>query len=270
MNVIGIIPAAGQGSRLQPFRYPKELFPIGYMPEACSAGETFRLRVVCEYSLECLVSAKVSQAYVVISDQKYEIVRFFSDGKEHKIHLAYLHQRNVNGLPQAIDCAYPWARSAISALVLPDTIVEPSDSVSQILDSLQGSAADVVLGVYPTDHPEDLCPVQYDDDLRVVSLHDKCARGKLLNTWGTAAWKPPFAEFLHDYVTRVTAPMGRELTLAEILTAALKQGIRVDAAPFSEGKFWDIGKNSSLVKARQEFDKLNSITSTPDLQTVDL
>lgn len=262
MKVIGIIPAAGQGSRLQPFRYPKELFPIGYTSKTCSNGETFRLRVVCEYSLECLAAANVSQAYVVISDHKYEIIRFFSDGKEHGINLAYLHQRNVNGLPQAIDCAYPWTRDAISALVLPDTIIEPSDSVSRILHSLQNGTADVVLGVYPTDHPEDLCPVQYDENQRVVSLHDKCARNdSLLNTWGTAAWTPTFAEFLHDYVARVTVPAGRELTLAEILTAALKLGIRVDAVPFHQGRFWDIGKNSSLLKARQEFDKLRSITS---------
>jgi glucose-1-phosphate thymidylyltransferase len=253
MNVIGIVPAAGKGSRLQPFRYPKELFPIGYTAGACPSGDTFRLRVVCEYSLECLVAARVSQAFVIISDHKYEVVRFFSDGEEHGLHLAYLHQRNANGLPQAIDCAYPWARSAVSALVLPDTIVEPSDSVSRILDYLQESTADAVLGIYPTDHPE---------DRRVISLHDKCMHRNLLNTWGTAAWTPTFTEFLHDYLKRNAAPMGRELTLAEILVAALAQGLRVDAVPFSEGRFWDIGKNSSLVKARREFDKLTSAVAS--------
>ena len=30
MDFVGLIPAAGRATRLAPFRYPKELLPIGY------------------------------------------------------------------------------------------------------------------------------------------------------------------------------------------------------------------------------------------------
>lgn len=147
VEAVGIIPAAGKGTRFLPFRYPKELFPIGY--KNLDNGD-IQLKVVCQYSLECLSDAAIENAYVIISDYKFEVVRFLSDGRDYGINLAYLHQREVNGLPFAIDCAYRWVRDKISVLVLPDTIVKPRNSVQQILNFLTRSRADIVLGIFPT------------------------------------------------------------------------------------------------------------------------
>jgi glucose-1-phosphate thymidylyltransferase len=259
MEAVGLIPAAGYGSRLRPFRYPKELLPLGYAPPSHPESEGPRIKVVCEYALDNLVEAGIGQAYVVVSDHKCEILRFLSDGRDYRIRLAYLHQSEVVGLPSAIDCAYGWIGERTTALVLPDAIVEPRDAVRQLLDLRRRRGAEVVLGVFPTERPEELCPVRVDDHQRVVALYDKDkdAAGGLRNTWGMAVWGPGFGEFLHAHLAqseRSAARAGRELTLADVLTAAIASGLEVVALQVAGGKFWDIGKSTSLIQARLELE----------------
>ncbi len=256
MEAVGLIPAAGHGSRLRPFRYPKELLPLGYAPSPQADGEGLRIKVVCEYALDNLVEAGIEQAYVVVGDHKCEILRFLSDGRDYRIRLAYLHQSEVIGLPFAIDCAYGWIGDRTTALVLPDAIVEPRDAVKQLLELRRQQGAEVVLGVFPTERPQELCPVRYDDRQRVVALYDKdrSGAGGLQNTWGMAVWGPAFGEHLHRFLARATAPAGRELTLADVLTSAVAEGMDVLALPVAGGKFWDIGKSSSLIRARLEIE----------------
>lgn len=229
--------------------------PLGYASSDFSGSE-LRIKVVCEYALESLVEAGVKQAYVVISDNKCEILRFLSDGREYRIRLAYLHQNEVIGLPFAIDCAHGWIGDRNTVLVLPDAIVEPRDAVGQLLEFRRQRRADVVLGVFPTENPHDLCPVRFDEHHRVLALHDKdrFGAGGLRNTWGMAVWGPGFGEFLHQFLARTVTPSGRELTLADVLTAALEEEMDVLALPVKGGKFWDIGKSSSLIQARLELE----------------
>jgi len=247
---VGIIPAAGRGTRLLPFRYPKELFPIAYDDPSSQNGDV-QLRIVCQDALDSLSVAGIAEAYVIISDQKFEVMRFLSNGQEFGVHLAYLHQREINGLPFAIDCAYNWVKERNCVLLLPDTLLEPRDAVRRAIVFLEEKEADVVLGVFPTDHPEDLCPVDFDTSGRVRSLHDKDASKGIMNTWGFVVWNPTFTAHLHGFVNDVVNPPGRELTLADVITTALETRLSVFAFPIDGGKFMDIGKSSSLIEARQ-------------------
>jgi glucose-1-phosphate thymidylyltransferase len=250
VNTIGLIPAAGRATRLLPFRYPKELFPIAYHEPDGSSGET-DVRVVCQDALDCLAAASVTKAFVVIGDHKFEVMRFLSDGREFGLDLAYLHQRDICGLPQAIDCAYPWIGGSNTALVLPDTIIEPRGTIAMLLDALGRSRPDIVLGVFPTDHPGDLCPVDFDEGGRVLGLHDKDPSRGIANTWGAAVWTPAFTEYLHCYLADASVRGGRELTLAEVLMSASRDGLVAGAVPVPGGKFVDIGRRSALVEGRK-------------------
>ena len=212
---LAIIPAAGKGTRLLPFRCAKELATIGYDPIAGSEGG-LRPRLVIQYAIDGVAAAGVKQAFVVISDSKFEIMRVLSDGSEFGVSLAYLHQRDVTGLPAAIDCVFPWSYCRISLLALPDTIVAPVDASRAILADLHGGAADVVLGVFPTDHPEDLCPVVFDGEGCVSALLDKQPGVEICNTWGLVAWRPSFAVFLHEFLQEKNPQRQMEMPLAEV------------------------------------------------------
>lgn len=173
MRPIGIIPAAGLGARLSPFRLAKELLPIGFTTVGGDCHEAPRVRLVCEYALDCLVAASVRQALVIIGDHKFEVTKCLSDGRSFSMDLAYLHQRTIAGLPLAIDCAFPWTVDRVSVLVLPDTILQPRNCLAQLLTFQALWSADLALGIFPTSHPSDLCPVDLDTDGRVLALYDK-------------------------------------------------------------------------------------------------
>ena len=51
-NLIGLMPAAGKGSRLAPFPAPKELFPIGYQDFLIDGIMHRRPKVVSQYLIE--------------------------------------------------------------------------------------------------------------------------------------------------------------------------------------------------------------------------
>ena len=49
-----------------------------------------RPRAAAEYSLTAMIDAGIEQCAIVISDRKSEIMRYFSDGKDFNISIAYL------------------------------------------------------------------------------------------------------------------------------------------------------------------------------------
>lgn len=249
METVGLLPAAGRGTRFLPFRCIKELLRIGYDVVPTDLGD-LRPKLLIQYALNALVMAGVAHAYVIIADDKLEIVKVLSDGSEFNLPIAYLHQREALGLPAALDCAYPWVRGRVAVLALPDSIASPPDSARVILSALNQTDADVVLGVFPTEHPEDLCPVAVDDAGRVVGLFDKQPpQSSMRNTWGVAAWRPSFAEFMHSFLLDALPGRSDEVTLAEIFSAAMENGMTIRARVFENGAYWDIGKSTSFLDA---------------------
>jgi glucose-1-phosphate thymidylyltransferase len=246
---VGIIPAAGNGRRLLPLRTIKELLAVGY-DKAPEHEGGIRPRLVIQYALDALKAADVSEAYVIVGDNKLEIARVLSDGSEFGLALAYLHQREALGLPAALDVAFPWLHGRMTVMALPDTITYPLTSLRDILQELRSNrTADVVLGVFPTDNPEELCPVVVDDQCRLIQLFDKTKNINIRNTWGIAAWTSRFSEFMHTFLAKRPLTNGPEITLAEVFSAALGSGIEIRCRMFDEGLFFDIGKNKSLISA---------------------
>src|SRR5258708_7579985 len=75
---IGLLPAAGSGSRLQPLRSPKELLPILYVETDGGAG--LQPITAAEFALAGMYLAGVRQCWVIISDAKPEVPRYFGNG----------------------------------------------------------------------------------------------------------------------------------------------------------------------------------------------
>src|ERR1700755_2983306 len=69
----GIIPAAGNGTRIQPLAFSKELLPIG----SCFDGATERPRGVSEYLIERMLSAGTDKICFVISPWKSDILKYY-------------------------------------------------------------------------------------------------------------------------------------------------------------------------------------------------
>lgn len=240
---IGILPAAGTGSRLQPFQYPKELLPVSF--HWSEDGHAIVPKLAIEHSLSAMQTAAVDDCVIVISDTKPEILRYLGDGAILGVNLAYVVQAQPLGLSNAVNQACRWASrfSCNCCMALPDTIFAPIDAIKIVNEELITTQADLVLGVFPTSSPEELGPVQVAEDGTVKAVFDKPKRTELKNTWALAAWTPNFSHILHGMTA---AADEYEVVLGEAFDLACKQGLNVRAVEFPTGTFHDLGTHAGL------------------------
>src|SRR5438105_12850094 len=100
---LGIVPAAGVGSRLAPYRAPKELIQVGYR----SVDGRVLPKAAVEHVLTAMRDGGVDSAFLVLSPVKWDVFRYLGSGRHLGMDLAYLCQEATLGMPHALDLATP-------------------------------------------------------------------------------------------------------------------------------------------------------------------
>lgn len=163
--MIGIIPAAGAGARIQPLGCSKELLPVGTR----DLDGSERPKAVAEYLVERMIAAGADSICMVISAEKSDIVRYFAE-REYAAEIFYVVQRRPLGLCDALFRAEPFARTHERVLIgLPDTIWFPENAFSAVIPPAPAATtADVSLLLFPVATPE-LFDAVICDELGFVS-----------------------------------------------------------------------------------------------------
>lgn len=239
---VGLLPAAGIGSRMQPLRSPKELLPILYVESADGTG--LQPVAAAEFALAGMYLAGVRHCYVIVSDAKPEIARYLGNGQERDMALAYLVQPSPRGLADAIDAGHHWLRDRRCCLALPDAMFSPLDALARVCREQIESGADLVLGVFPVANPGQLGPVRIDADGRVLEVQEKPAQTDLGNSWGVAAWSPVFTRFLHACLA--ADGTAAHPSVGSVFDAAVRAGLAVRAVMFEGGEYLDAGTPHGL------------------------
>jgi glucose-1-phosphate thymidylyltransferase len=242
---VGVLPAAGRGSRLAPLRYPKELLPIIYEP-AGGDGAGVRARAVAEYALAAIASADADRVLLVVAPWKLDVLNYFGDGRHVGLEIGYLYQEEARGLPYALDLARSWTRGDHVIFAMPDTITTPGDALARLRDRYLETGADLALAVFPAAEPERLGPVLLDGD-RVTEVLDKPARPPAANTWGAAIWSDAFADLLHDGLAG-RPDDSAEPVIGHFFDLAVRQGLKVIGVPFPGGSFEDAGTRVGILR----------------------
>jgi glucose-1-phosphate thymidylyltransferase len=248
MAFIGVLPAAGVGSRLWPFRCPKELLPVAFFFDSIKG--VVRPMLAAEHAMYAMQEAGIRKCVIVVSDRKPEILRYFGDGSDAGLSLAYVVQPEPLGLAAAIDVAFEWVSHDDVCMALPDTVFSPRGALTAITQKLVATGADLVLGVFPTTEPQQLGPVRIDGNERVIEVFEKPVTTDLYNTWGIAAWSSRFTSFLHNQSAE-----SRKLSIGHTFNAAVKHGFDVRAVYFESGSYVDLGtgaKLAAMVSSSQE------------------
>ena len=91
MTMIGLIPAAGAGTRLQPWTkaLPKEMLQIGDKP-------------IIEHVIDQFKTAEIEKIFIIVGYRKEAIMNYLGNGSEFGVKVAYLFQEKKEGLGHAI------------------------------------------------------------------------------------------------------------------------------------------------------------------------
>jgi dTDP-glucose pyrophosphorylase len=175
--VIGIVPAAGEGQRIQPLGCSKELLPVG----ARALEGIERPKAVSEYLVERMIAAGAEQICMVISAEKTDIIKYYAE-RDYAAEIFYVLQPKPQGLCDALFRTEPFARSHEHVLIgLPDTIWFPENAY---LPALELERSDVNLVLFPVSHPSLFDAVVCDElgYVQEVQVKTKDARSHWI--WG--------------------------------------------------------------------------------------
>jgi dTDP-glucose pyrophosphorylase len=176
--MLGIVPAAGRGSRIQPLGFSKELLPVVSRIE----GQTERPCAVSEYLVRRMVHAGVDKICFIIGSGKSDILEYYAAGYGAATAL-FVVQPNPVGLCDAIFRAAPLVAPDEVVLVgLPDTIWFPEDGFCHLPDD------HLSFLLFPVDHPEFFDAVVLEGQ-RVVEIQVK--RQNAATNWIWGAFKMP-------------------------------------------------------------------------------
>lgn len=242
-DLIGLIPAAGKGERLQ-LPFPKELFPVNrndsYMP-------------VSQFVVENLTSAGVHHIVFVINGMKHQLIDYFGDGHKFDCRISYVVQEsrgNENnstspGLAHALDAAFHLTQTKTVFFGMADTIIEPVDIFAQAYRSAV-PGEEGVLGVFPTDQPQKFGAVKLNPDGSVRKIEDKRENTELTEMWGFVIWRPKFTGYLHKRVDEGGSDFSVILNDAITQEGMLFRGHRVVG-----GKYLDLGTYEDIYKLQR-------------------
>jgi len=186
-RVWGIVPAAGQGSRIQPLGFSKELLPVG--GRADTGRE--RPRAVSECLIERMVLGGADRICFVIAPGKYDILQYFGAGYG-PASTAYVVQSRPQGLCDAIFRAEPLIGEEDLVLVgLPDTVWFPENALRALPDDRLSFL------LFPVAKPELFDAVILDSKGGVREIRVK--QQEVVSSWVWGAFKMPGATFRELY-----------------------------------------------------------------------
>ncbi len=257
-DLIGLVPAGGQATRIGPIPCSKEIFPIGFVPT--QANSELRPKAVSHYLLERIQRAGADRAYFILRSGKWDIPAYFGNGDLVGIHLGYLTIESTPGVPYTIDQAYPFVKRFRVAMGFPDIIFYPEDAFVHLVNQQEKSNADIVLGLFPAAQSHKVDMIALDHDYRVSKILIKPSRTDLVYTWLIAVWSPRFTYFLHQHMSnfdRINTTDGavaissqsNELFMGNVIQAAINKGLTVDKVIFSDGSYVDIGTGEDMIAA---------------------
>lgn len=254
-KIAGVIPAAGKGTRLKPYPGPKELFPVGHQKVEIDGKIYKRPKVISQYLLENMIRAGAEKLYIVLGEDKEQIMEYYGNGSLFGTNICYLYQEKINGMAGALNLLQPWIKDEIVILGMPDTVIEPKDAFKKLVKAHISWKADLTLGLFRTNNPSKFGMVKIDKENNVIYHIDKPPKEtdlKLL--WGNACWSESFTKLLAEYMKKLAPQQTRkEIILGDIFDYALDKKMRVKGLVYKNGLYIDIGTYEELKAALEKY-----------------
>lgn len=230
----GIILAGGSGTRLYPITkaISKQLIPVYDKP-------------MVYYPLSVLMLAGIRDILIITTpEDQAQFQRLLGDGSQVGCHFSYVVQEVPNGLAQAFVLGEEFIGNDSVALILGDNIFYRSQ-MSDFLRDCQNPEGGIIFA-YPVSDPERYGVVEFDENMRVLSIEEKPERPK-------SNFAIPGLYFYDNTVVKIAKelePSARgEYEITDVNKAYLRQG-NLKVKIFGRGAAWlDTGTFDSLSDA---------------------
>jgi dTDP-glucose pyrophosphorylase len=185
--VLGIIPAAGAGSRLQPLAFSKEMLPVGSTVDEHGVE---RPKAVSEFLVERMLRAGAERICIVLSPDKTDILPYYARHPAAR-RFCYVVQERPSGLCDALFRGLQVMRDDEEVLIgLPDTVWFPEDGYRAI------GCGELAFLLFPVDRPEQFDAVVTASE-SVVEVQVKQRRPATNWVWGAFRMPGRVFEELH-------------------------------------------------------------------------
>jgi glucose-1-phosphate thymidylyltransferase len=218
MAIVGVIPAAGYATRLQPLSGSKEMLPVQGRP-------------VMDYVIGRMRRAGCTALRIVTRPEKEDVMA----------HAEELGASIVLGYPSTPSESFAQgiaglAPEEIVLLGWPDTIWEPEDGYCPLVRAVEGGE-EIALGLFQTSDLERSDVLSFDEAGRVTGIHIKPAQPPSSWIWGCAAAR-----------AGALAGLEREEWPGSFFDSLCKKGSKLYSARLSD--VWlDIGTSEALDRA---------------------
>jgi len=228
------------------------LFPVGYQDFIVDNKLHKRPKVVSQYILENCVNAGAEKVIFIVGEGKWDLIKYYNDGRRFKTDIAYLYQEVQSGMPDALNLAYNWIKDSIVLFGMPDTIIEPNDVLSRLVEFHNLKKYDLTLGLFKTDNPSKFGMVEFTLDGKVVRTTDKPLKTNLEYMWGCCCWGPGFTKLMKEHLGHKNS-LENEIVFGDIINIAILKNLNVGSFCFDDGQYLDIGTCEELDKALKKF-----------------
>lgn len=214
--MLGIVPAAGAGSRIQPLAFSKELLPVA----ARNGDGLVCPKAVAEFVVDHMLAAGADRICMVVGPDKADVLRYFGHLTGYE-RLFFVLQPQPAGLCDALFRGARHVRPDEMVLIgLPDTVWEPANAYALAPQDC------VHLITFPVGDPSLFDAVRIGASSKVERVEVKAAGPADRRVWGAITAPGEHFLGLEELWRRRGA---RDLFLGHLLNAWIEAGHEISA-----------------------------------------
>lgn len=241
-KIFGILPMAGEGSRIQPIGFSKELYPVVYN------GKHF---AISEFTIKSMVKAGADEIKLVINPNKMDIAKYYSQ----KDYFTSYYFYNSPSLPES--CLYPIDNlhdNDICLFGLPDTLFSPSTGYQKIVSQIR-KGADICLGLFKVDDSSKYDSVKIDKSNNVKGVLVK--QSPPLSSWIWGIWGAKVSS-LRKLKTIINSQKTNDEKLLGVGFNDICKDKSVKFKAIKSGEtYFDVGTMDSVIRANNIIENIN-------------
>ncbi len=232
----GILLAGGSGTRLYPLTKTtsKQLLPVYDKP-------------MIYYPLSTLMLFGIREILIISTPRDIpNIQTLLGDGSQIGLKLFYRVQPEPKGIAQALSIGADFIGDDDICLILGDNIFHLGNEIASFKEKVIQNKGNATIFAYHVDNPSRFGVIDFNEDLKAVSIEEKPAKPKSNYVSVGLYFYPPD---VREKVRQISPSARGELEITDLNNLYLKEG-RMNVVPMRRGNAWlDAGTPESLMES---------------------